>query len=93
MKQLIGFLYRHTPPGLIRSAPDIWPLRVLLTFLLNGKCRQYGIEVAFLPGAFQIRKGNHALRVKPVNWIYGPTLAKEFDNFFNWIKCAMIVEA
>jgi len=74
MKQLIGFLYRHTPP-----------LRVLLTFLLNGKCRQYGIEVAFLPGAFQIRKGNHALRVKPVNWIYGPTLAKEFDNFFNCV--------
>jgi len=57
-------------------------MRIGLTFMINLICRNLGTRVAFLPGAFQVRKGGNALRVKPVHWIYGPTLSRDFDSFF-----------
>jgi FkbM family methyltransferase len=86
MKNLLAFLYRKTPPSLIRSVPDIPPLRALMAFLMNMLCREYRTRVSFLPGAFQVRKGTQAVRVKPVNWIYGVSLSKEFDNLFTCVE-------
>jgi FkbM family methyltransferase len=84
MKQLLTYLYRRTPPSFSRRIPDIWLLRTLLTFLMNRVCEK-GTSVAFVPGAFQVRKGNTALRIKPVNWIYGLTLSKDFDNYYDCV--------
>jgi len=85
MKRVIDFVFRKTPPSFLRRAPDFWVMRKFLTVMVNVMCKRYGTTVTFLPEAFQVRKGNDALRVKLVNWIYGPTLSKDFDNFFGCV--------
>jgi FkbM family methyltransferase len=81
-----AFLLGKTPPALIRSAPDNGLMRFGLTILINRMCRKFGTRVAFLPGAFQISKGADALRVKPINWIYGPTISRDFESFFGSVE-------
>jgi FkbM family methyltransferase len=53
---------------------------------MNRIYREYGAEVTFIHGAFQVRKGNNALRVKSANWIYVLTLCREFDNYFECVQ-------
>jgi FkbM family methyltransferase len=88
MKKALRSLYHKTRPTLIRLGPGNWLMRTWTTFVMNLMCKEFGTEVAFLPGSFQVKKGNNALRVKSIHWIYGLTLSKDFDTYFTAVEPA-----
>ena len=86
MNESLRSLYHKTRPALVRLGPDNWLMRTWTTFVMNQLVKDFGTEVSFLPAAFQVRKGAEALRVKPIHWIYGLTLSKDFNTFFTCVE-------
>jgi hypothetical protein len=86
MNEALRSLYHKTRPMLVRLGPGNPLMRTWTTLVMNSLCKDFGTRVSFIPGAFQVRKGNEVLRVKPIHWIYGLALSKDFKTYFTCVE-------
>jgi FkbM family methyltransferase len=59
------------------------PRNILVRFLIDRKCREFGATLTDNGSYLSLRKGNREMRLAPKHFVYAPDMAERFDIYFS----------
>src|ERR1700691_4887509 len=79
MTRISSALRLLVTPSLIRLGPR----NRLVNSLVNRKCQRFDASLTIQESFLCLRKGGREMRLASKHFVYAPTLAEHFDDYFN----------
>lgn len=83
LKNKIYHLFR---PLMVHIGAENVIVRMLVHFFMDDTCLRWGKSISFSNGGFEMHSGNKTIRTSLQNWVYGLTICKSFDYYFNAVE-------